>query len=98
MTTTIREAVLSQMEDKIAAGEALSAAVEAETRAQAALEEAQAAVVAARRAALSRGWDERELKKLGLASAPRTNRGRKAKAAAPASSEAVEDRNDEDHA
>lgn len=98
MTSSIRDAVLSQVEDKISAGEDLAAAIKREDEARAALDEAHAAVAAARRTALARGWEERELKKLGLATTTRPSRGRKAKPAAPTNAETSEDRHEEDHA
>lgn len=98
MTSKIRDAVLSQIEDKITAGEELAAAIERETTARAALDEAHAAVATARRTALARGWEERELKKLGLASSTRPSRGRKTKPAPSTNAKTSEDPHDEDHA
>ncbi|GEB45732.1 hypothetical protein MTE01_16770 [Microbacterium testaceum] len=83
---------------EVGARGSLAAAIKREDEARAALDEAHAAVAAARRTALARGWEERELKKLGLASATRPSRGRKAKPAAPTNTETSEESRGEDHA
>lgn len=82
MSTNIRELVEAQVADKIAKGEALAEKIEAIETAQAALDAAQRDAAAARREAMSAGWTETELKRLGLANArpsrtrkPRANKG-----------------------
>lgn len=79
MFTNIRESVLAQMEEKIAAGERLSDAIAREDEARAALSDAVDASAQARRAALASGWTEGELKKLGLVPSPRAAKARTAR-------------------
>lgn len=76
MSDTIRAAVHAQVEQKIAAGETLQASIENERQARAAADDASRVTQAARRDALRAGWSETELKKLGLADAPRARRAR----------------------
>lgn len=70
----IRDAVHIQVEQKIAAGEALEAATALEREARDRLQEAERATQAARAAALREGWSERELRSLGLLSPARRRR------------------------
>lgn len=90
MSIDIRGAVLAEVEIKIAAGEDLHRAAEAEERAQAALADAQAAVAEARRGALKAGWTEAELKRLGLVPGTRAARARKPRTAASTEHSEVE--------
>ncbi|MFS0715436.1 hypothetical protein ABC195_16460 [Microbacterium sp. 2P01SA-2] len=90
MTMNIRDSVLAQVEEKIAAGESLSGAIQAEADAQAALQEATAAVARARTHALRTGWTEAELKKLGLVPNTTTARSRKARGSKAAAAPAVQ--------
>lgn len=79
MSTNIRELVEAQVADKIAKGEALARKVDAVADAQTALDAAMKDAAAARREAMSAGWAETELKRLGLAEA-RPARSRKPRA------------------
>lgn len=74
MTKSVQELVHEQVAAKIAAGEALEAAVAEVGRVQDALTSAEAEASKHRRAALKAGWTEAELKSLGLAPRPRTRR------------------------
>lgn len=76
MALNIREVVEAQVAEKIEKGEALERAIAAADAAAAALDAAQKDVTAARRDAMSAGWTETELKRLGLANA-RPTRTRK---------------------
>lgn len=76
MTLNIREVVEAQVAEKIEKGEALERAIGAAEDAAAALDAAQKNVTAARRDAMTAGWTEAELKRLGLANA-RPTRSRK---------------------
>jgi len=78
MTLNIREVVEAQVAEKIEKGEALERAIGAAEDAAAALDAAQKNVTAARRDAMTAGWTEAELKRLGLATA-RPTRSRKAR-------------------
>lgn len=66
MDSAIRDAVMSQVEEKIGAGETLAEAIRAEEAARTALAEATAEVARARQNATRSGWSESELKALGL--------------------------------
>lgn len=66
MTIDIREAVLAEVETKIAAGEELRQRIDRQEQARAALTEAESAVAEARKDALKSGWSEAELKRLNL--------------------------------
>ena len=79
MALNIRELVEAQVAVKIEKGEALAHAIGAAERAAAALAAAQKDVTAARRDAMSAGWTENELKRLGLANG-RATRARKTRA------------------
>ena len=85
----IRDAVLTQVEDKIAAGEALAAAVDVEQQARVALDEAAAEVHKARQVAMRAGWSEAELKKLGLV--PSTRQARSTRPRRPSTTKAEDD-------
>lgn len=76
MSDTIREAVHAQVEQKIAAGEALQQSIDNERAARAVADEAARATQTARRDALRAGWSETELKRLGLAHATKSRRSR----------------------
>ena len=67
MALNIREVVEAQVAEKIEKGEALAHAISAAEEAAAALDAAQKNVAAARRDAMTAGWTETELKRLGLA-------------------------------
>ncbi|WP_349885782.1 MULTISPECIES: hypothetical protein [Microbacterium] len=69
MALNIREVVEAQVAEKIEKGEALAHAISAAEEAAAALDAAQKNVAAARRDAMTAGWTETELKRLGLANA-----------------------------
>lgn len=74
MSIDIRQAVLADMEAKIAAGEALHRSIAEQEAAAAALAEAEGAVAEARKIALQSGWTEAELKRLKLVPATRAAR------------------------
>lgn len=76
MSIDIRQAVLADIETKIAAGEDLHETIGRLDAATAALANAEAAVVEARRRALAAGWSESELKRLKLVPTTRTTRAR----------------------
>lgn len=76
MALNIREVVEAQVAEKIEKGEALALAISAAEEAAAALAAAEKNVASARRDAMTAGWTETELKRLGLANA-RTTRPRK---------------------
>lgn len=76
MALNIREVVEAQVAEKIDKGEALAHAIGEAENAAAALDAAQRNVTAARRDAMAAGWNENELKRLGLANA-RPKRARK---------------------
>lgn len=82
MALNIRELVEAQIADKIEKGEALEQTIKDAEAAADALEQAQKKITAARRDALSAGWTETELKRLGLASA-RPARSRKSRTPKP---------------
>ena len=84
MSQSIRELVESQVQEKIAKGEALAASIEAAEAAQATAEARAREVTTARRDALAAGWTEGELKRLGLAGG-RAPRARKQRSTAGAS-------------
>lgn len=84
MTIDIRQAVLADVETKIAAGEALRAAIDDQERAQDALTRAESAVAEARKVAMKSGWSETELKRLNLVPATRAARGRATRSSRPA--------------
>lgn len=77
MSENIRSAVHAQVEQKIAAGESLEAAVATEQDAQRVLHEAASTTRSARREAMRAGWTETELKRLGLADASKRTRSRR---------------------
>lgn len=74
----IREAVQAKVEQKVAAGEALEAAVLLEREARERLHEAESASQSARAVARREGWTERELRSLGLIGTTRRRRSVKA--------------------
>lgn len=76
MSIDIRQAVLADIETKIAAGEELRATIERQEAAARTLADADAAVVEARKSAIANGWSEAELKKLKLIPQTRTARSR----------------------
>lgn len=76
MTIDIREAVLAEVEAKIAAGEELRQRIELQEKAHAAYVDAESAVADARKAALKSGWSEAELKRLNLVPTTRAARTR----------------------
>jgi hypothetical protein len=88
MTKTVQELVHEQVAAKIAAGEALQAAVVGVSKAQSELDSAESEAAKARRAALKSGWTETELKSLGLASKTRPRRRAATTAPAPIESAA----------
>lgn len=67
------------MNNKIQAGEQLEQAVVHEAEVSALLVEAQQASAKARKAALKAGWNEREMRQLGLLESPRKLAARKKK-------------------
>lgn len=79
MSETIRDAVMATMNDKINAGEQLQQAMRHEAEVSALLVEAQQASSKARKAALKAGWNERELRQLGLLENSRKPAARKKK-------------------
>lgn len=83
MTDSIRAVVQAQVEEKIAAGETLQAAIDAEDRARESYEESQRSTQSARRDALKAGWTENELKRLGLAGGAKRTRARAKREDAP---------------
>lgn len=83
MSIDIRQAVLADIETKIAAGEELRATIERQETAAQRLADADAAVVEARKSAIANGWSETELKKLKLVPATRTARSRTPRTSRP---------------
>jgi hypothetical protein len=83
MSKTVQELVHEQVAAKIAAGEELERKVAEVTERAADLAAAEKGAATARRAALSAGWTETELKSLGLAERSRPRRRAAAPAAAP---------------
>jgi DNA/RNA-binding domain of Phe-tRNA-synthetase-like protein len=78
MSVNIREAVTASFEQKIRAGEQLAAAIDTLALAEQAAKDAAQEVAKMRREALVSGWDERELKRLGLAANPRAKTAKRA--------------------
>lgn len=91
MAKTVQELVHEQVAAKIAAGEALEAAVDVVRSAQRELTDREGDAAAKRRAAIKAGWTESELRSLGLASRDRARRRPPMPAAASSSNVGVND-------
>ncbi|WP_424937771.1 MULTISPECIES: hypothetical protein [Bacteria] len=90
MTMDIRQAVLAEVEEKIASGEALRDAIRDQEHAQEALARAAGRVSEARKMAMKSGWSEAELKRLNLVPGTRATRSRSSRKSRPTSQESHE--------